>query len=53
MNKLQKTKAKLHKKLRVSDQTPGSLIREANTKKSTKGLPGPHTTLGVAWRGLI
>ncbi len=51
--KLATKKKRLHKKLRVSSTEPGSLIREVNARKSAKGLPAPHTELGVAWRGLI
>ncbi len=47
MNKLQRKKAKLHKKLRVKDQEPGALIKKMNT------LPSPHTKVGLAIRGLI
>ncbi len=53
MNKLQRKKAKLHKKMRVKDETPGALITKANTQKSIKGLPTANTELGVAWRGLV
>jgi hypothetical protein len=45
--KLTTKKAKLHKKMRVKDQTPGSLIKKANS------LPKANTRLGVAIRGLI
>ncbi len=46
-------KKRLHKKLHVKDEQPGALITKMNSQKSSKGLPGPTTQLGVAWRGLI
>jgi len=53
--KLATKKAKLHKKLRVKDQTPGALIRKVNDSidRTKTKLPPPTTQLGVAWRGLI
>ena len=45
--KLSKKKARLKKKLKVSDDTPGALIAKANT------LPKPGTQQGLAARGLI
>lgn len=47
MNKLQKKKARLHKKLKVKDEEPGALISKTNK------LPKPNTKLGLAIRGLI
>lgn len=51
--KLAKRKEKLHKKMRVKDTTPGALIRRANTLKTSKELPSPHTLRGLGIRGLI
>jgi len=47
MNKLQIKKYKMHRKLKVKDQTPGSLIKKANS------LPKSNTKVGLAMRGLI
>ncbi len=49
--KLSTKKARMHKKMKVKDETPGALIEKMNKEKTT--LPSPATKLGVAIRGLI
>ncbi len=53
--KLAKRKARLHKKMRVADETPGALIRAVNNSidRTKTTLPSPHTKVGLAIRGLI